>query len=97
MPSDTQQPGPGPKDASRQAAGYSGRVKIIVCDRLTDDWKNLADYLEIPVADQRRFETGHEARRIWEWLEARGKLGRLEAALSQIGRDDLVEELKNPR
>src|SRR5918992_3267502 len=85
-----------PGTASQPGIRYPGTVKITICDRLHDDWSRLADYLEIPIADRRRFERGREPQGVWEWLYDRGKLGLLEAALSHIGRDDLAAELKRP-
>lgn len=73
---------------------FSGKAKIAVCDRLGDDWRKLADSFEIAPADQGRFERGHEARSIWEWLENRRRLGDLPQGLIAIGRKDLVELLK---
>lgn len=58
--------------------------------RLGADWEDLADLLEIPRAEQRRFEQGKEPRRIWEWLENRERLGILPKALAAIRRQDLV-------
>lgn len=70
---------------------FSGRTKIAVCDRLGDDWKRLADQLEIPPSDQARFDRGDEARGIWVWLENRGLLADLPDALRLIGREDLSD------
>jgi len=72
---------------------YSGPSKVEFCNRLGDEWKALADFLEIRPADQARFERGDEARGIWEWLENRGKLEQLPVALQHIRREDLVQEL----
>jgi Death domain len=74
---------------------YPGDVKRVVCDRLHDSWEKLADQLDIPIADRKRFERGREPHGVWEWLEARGRFAELEQALSEIGRDDLVEVLKH--
>lgn len=91
---DTARPESKPGTANQPGIRYPGKVKITVCDRLHDDWSKLADYLEIPIADRRRFERGREPQGVWEWLQDRGKLGLLEAALSHIGRDGLAAELK---
>ncbi len=69
----------------------SGRTKIALCDRLGDDWKRLADQLEIPPSDQARFDRGDEARGIWVWLENRGRLAELPDALKHIQREDLAD------
>ncbi len=73
---------------------YSGKVKMKVCQNLIQDWQSLADYFDIPLEQRASFEAGRQPYRIWEWLEQRSRLGELEVALSDIGRDDLVEELK---
>ncbi|MEV7624090.1 hypothetical protein [Actinoplanes sp. NPDC089786] len=70
---------------------FSGRVKVAFSQRLGDDWRDIADLLGIPVYSQARFAMGGEARPIWEWLEARGRLAELRDALRAIGRPDLVE------
>lgn len=72
---------------------YSGKSKIAFCARLGNDWPKLADYLEIPPSDQARFERGDEGRGIWVWLENRGRLQELPAALESIGRPELAELL----
>jgi Domain of unknown function (DUF6430) len=46
--------------------------------------------LEIPDHDRRRFTGGAEAAGIWSWLQARGRLDRLPAALRLVDRDDLA-------
>ncbi len=73
---------------------YSGKVKAVICKRLTRDWEDLADYFEIPLHEREAFRPGRRAHGVWEWLEQRNRLGELESALSDIERDDLVEELK---
>ncbi len=74
---------------------YSGQVKRIICQRLIRDWEDLADYLNIPLHEREGFEAGKKPQRLWEWLEQRNRLNELEDALSAIGREDLVQELKN--
>jgi hypothetical protein len=87
---------PIPKARAQPKAGssYSGKTKIAFCDRLGDDWKRLADCLEILVSDQARFERGDENRSIWVWLENRSRLADLPEALQSIGRKDLAELLE---
>jgi Bacterial Death-like domain 3/TIR domain len=87
---------PIPKARAQPKAGssYPGKTKIAFCDRLGDDWKRLADCLEIPVSDQARFERGDESRSIWIWLENRSHLADLPEALRSIGRKDLAELLE---
>jgi hypothetical protein len=54
----------------------------------------LAVVLEIDPYETARFERGHEPRGIWEWLEARGRLGALVPALVSVDRRDLAELLQ---
>src|SRR5262245_45050317 len=53
-----------------------GPVKLVVCRRLSSDWADLADVLEIPLDHRARFPQGREPQGVWEWLEQRGRLGR---------------------
>jgi tRNA A-37 threonylcarbamoyl transferase component Bud32 len=76
---------------------YSGNVKLEFCNRLHEDWKKLADFLEIPASDQNRFEHGEEARAIWVWLEVRERLDELPEALRSIVRVDLADEFGSSR
>ena len=76
------------------AIRYSGKTRLEFCRRLGDNWRYLADYLEIPDDDQARFERGDEARAVWVWLENRQRLSELAVALAEIGREDLVELLQ---
>jgi formylglycine-generating enzyme required for sulfatase activity len=73
---------------------YSGASKVDFCRRLGDDWRFLADHLEIPDYEQRGFEHGEEAHHLWKWLAQRARLSALPAALAAIGRQDLVETLE---
>ena len=70
---------------------FSGKTKIIFCDRLGDDWKRLSDFLEIPTSYQARFDRGDEARGIWDWLWNRGRLADLPDALRHIQCEDLAD------
>ncbi|MGI5239187.1 hypothetical protein [Dactylosporangium sp. CA-139066] len=72
---------------------YSGPVKVKVCERLGGDWRELADFLEIPASHRAGFPAGREPHGIWEWLECRDRLPDLPGALVGIGRDDLAAEL----
>jgi hypothetical protein len=67
-----------------------GNIKVTVNRRLATDWQDLADVLGMPIYERARVPVGNEGRYIWEWLEVRGELGELPAALSAIGRDDLA-------
>lgn len=72
----------------------SGSVKLAVSKRLVNDWMRLADYFDIPIADRSGFQQGRGPEGVWEWLEARNRLAELEAGLREIGRGDLITELK---
>ena len=72
---------------------YSGKAKIEFYKRLGSKWEELADYFEIESNECATFQQGKEGRCIWEWLEQRGRLNKLEDALIEIGREDLVEIL----
>jgi nucleoside phosphorylase len=70
-----------------------GSVKLEITRRLTYDWMDLADIVGVPPFERARFG-GDGPRGLWEWLEARGRLGELGAALTAIGRSDLAELLR---
>ncbi|WP_089941919.1 TIR domain-containing protein [Candidatus Entotheonella palauensis] len=72
---------------------YAGKPQIDFLHRLGHSWQELADYFDIPVYDQARFERGEEGRRIWVWLENRKRLHELPKALALINRNDLVQVL----
>jgi conflict system STAND superfamily ATPase/bDLD-like protein/TIR domain-containing protein len=69
---------------------YSGKTKPAFCERLGDEWKKVADFVEIPVSDQDGFAPGDQARAIWHWLERREASAKLADALGYVRRDDLV-------
>ena len=71
----------------------SGKIKIEFCRRLGADWRELADYLEIPPHRRSQFQQGLECQAIWEWLEERKILDTLKEALGDLDRQDLVELL----
>jgi hypothetical protein len=84
-------------DAAEEAPPSPGRVKLEVQRRLGEDWQALADVLGIGPDETRRFAQGFEGRAIWEWLEVRDQLSRLEAALVDVGRADLAALLRGRR
>ena len=88
-----------PTDAARiddmPLPPYSGSAKLAFCQRLGDNWRELADILGIPTHEQARFIQGDEGRGIWTWLYNRDELGRLPQALAAINRSDLIEVLYN--
>ncbi|NER21298.1 MAG: 5'-methylthioadenosine/S-adenosylhomocysteine nucleosidase [Symploca sp. SIO1B1] len=77
----------------RVAPNFSGKTKIMLCRRLSKDWKDLADYFDIPEYKRARFSQGYECQEIWEWLQDRNQLHRLRKALKFIDREDLIELL----
>ena len=77
-------------------AMYPGDVKLAICNRLLDDWEDLADTVGVPEAHRRRFPPGRQAAGVWKWLEQRDQLDRLHDALVAIGRDDLARLLGEP-
>lgn len=74
--------------------GSLGGAKVEFTRRLLYDWQDLADILGVPGFERARFARGDEARAIWAWLEVRGRLGELPAALDMIGRSDLADLLR---
>lgn len=79
------------KIISPTSTQFSGKTKIAFCNRLGENWKLLADYLEITPAEQSRFTTGDEGRNIWVWLDNRGRLAELPDILFEINRPDLAQ------
>jgi formylglycine-generating enzyme required for sulfatase activity len=67
-----------------------GQLKVEICQRLGDNWSDLAIYCNIPSYEQHRFEHGLEAQAILDWLESQRRLHELPAALRGINRDDLA-------
>jgi nucleoside phosphorylase len=72
---------------------YKGTSKITLCRRMGNDWKDLADYFDIPLHYRDGFTRGRECQDIWEWLERRSKLDGLPDGLIFISREDLVDVL----
>jgi hypothetical protein len=75
------------------SATLAGSVRLQVIRRLDGSWADLADYLEVPVHEQARFPRGDEPRALLQWLDGRGRLHELPAALRVIGRADLADLL----
>jgi hypothetical protein len=74
---------------------YSGKQKLEFCKDLGDDWLKLADYFEIPPAEQDCFRAEQQPhKKVWEWLEHRKRLAKLPEALRYIDREDMVEILE---
>lgn len=51
---------PANSEPKPEGVRYPGPAKTAICDRLHGSWATLADYLEIPAPDRRRFERGRE-------------------------------------
>jgi hypothetical protein len=68
-----------------------GTTKLAFVRRLGSSWRDLADSLDIPSYERRRFATGDEPRAIWDWLEVRNRLGALRPSLLAIDRTDLAD------
>jgi metacaspase-1 len=87
-----------PSTSRPRPASLSGQARLGIIGRLVTRWEDLATFLEIPLADQAKFDTGNEPRRILDWLEQRGRLQELRDAFNYLGWDDLIEELdRHPR
>ncbi len=80
---------PAPKNDSTSPP--SVHPKLIFVRQLGDSWKDLADAVGIAVYERAKFTQGDEPRHIWEWLDARARIGELAAALVAIGRPDLAK------
>ena len=65
-------------------------VKWEFVSRIGDNWRDLADLLDVPLHDKGRFPQGDEPRALWEWLEQRRSLAALPGKLREVGRDDLA-------
>ncbi|MEM7538036.1 MAG: hypothetical protein AAF639_38050 [Chloroflexota bacterium] len=78
----------------RVDSALSGKTKYMVCRRLGADWRDLADYFDIPPYQQARFQQGYECQGIWVWLEERQRLYALNDALRFIEREDLARLLE---
>ncbi|MCP5515784.1 MAG: SUMF1/EgtB/PvdO family nonheme iron enzyme [Verrucomicrobiales bacterium] len=77
---------------------FPPEAKLEFVGRLGGDWRELADLLGIPAAEQRQFTAEHpgkEGRGIWNWLEVREELERLPDALAKV-RPDLVPLFTDP-
>jgi hypothetical protein len=67
-----------------------GAWKYEFTHRLAGSWHDLADLAGISPAERARWHTGYEAGEIWDWLEARGRLGELPGLCERAGRPDLA-------
>lgn len=71
-----------------------GPVQITLCQRLGEDWANLAVYFDIPPDRRRSFTPGRECHDILVWLKERDQMDRLPEGLAGIDRPDLIKLLK---
>lgn len=69
---------------------YTGNARLIFSQHLGDDWRALADLLEILDHTRRRFTPGDEAQAIWGWLADHHQLPRLPGLLREIDRGEHV-------
>jgi hypothetical protein len=72
---------------------YSGRAKILVCRKLIHDWRDIADFCEVPPFEQTRFLRGREPQDLWEHLDQAGRMADFEEALKVLNRHDLLRLL----
>jgi nucleoside phosphorylase len=77
--------------AVNRTSPFPGTVKLDFCRRLGQDWPALADVVGVPSYARAQFGYGDEPRGVWEWLEVRGRLDELPAALKRIDRTDLIQ------
>ena len=80
---------------TRSRSAFPGTVQLEVLRRLGDSWTDLAVYVGVRAHEIDRFPRGDEPRRLWQWLEARGRLTDLPWALKEIGRADLASLLED--
>jgi hypothetical protein len=98
----TKAPAPGQGTATPAPAARPNsldpKAKIAIKRGLLTRWDDLADYLEIPTADKATWQKGLEPKGILDWLEERGRLGKLRDAFNYLGYDDLIGVLdSHPR
>jgi len=93
-PRQTASPSP---QTNGQPAIFSGITKYKICTKLGSNWEDLANVLtpEISGHERRQFRRGRECEDLWSWLENRGRLSELPAALRIIGREDLAQLLES--
>ena len=77
---------------------YDGKTKLTFCKQLGQEWRDLADYFDIPISDRAAFRLGDEPREVWEWLERRTRLGELTGALRDplVNRKELIDQVLEP-
>jgi hypothetical protein len=75
---------------------YSADLRRQFRNRLSSDWEDLADALNMDGEIRRsiRENAPSKAWAVWDYLEVRRRLGELPGALREIGRDDLAEMLE---
>ena len=73
----------------------NGKNKLDFYNRLDDSHKSLAIYLGIKLKVRQLWKEGTEGEQIIQWLENLGKLQDLPEALTEIGREDLVDLAKS--
>ena len=81
-------------EKSTSSSPFSGKAKVLFCEKLGPDWKTLADLIEIKPSEQAKFDKGYEPSAIWEWLERNDRLCELPGLLQEIDRGELAETLQ---
>jgi hypothetical protein len=71
-----------------------GRIKFEFCAALHGSWPELADLLGVPLGERNSWPPGEQPRRLWEYLEQRGRLAELPAHLREVQHDVLAAELE---
>jgi len=85
-----------PDNSASSKTSFTGAQKLEFCQRLGDDWQDLATLLEIPSHRVATFERGYQPHGIWQYLEERDQLGNLIPALNKLARERLCLVLTSP-
>jgi hypothetical protein len=89
-------PGPASSDsdggerAVMSEVRFSGDARVQVQRNLGSDWQDVADFFQVKPHVKARWPQGDEPSRLWDYLQDRGLLPELPAALALVGRDDLA-------
>ncbi|WP_030438849.1 hypothetical protein [Actinoplanes subtropicus] len=73
---------------------FSGKSRVRFQQDLGPSWKDVADYFQVEPHVKARWRPGDEPSELWDFLQARRRLGELPAALAEVGRQDLVTVLE---
>jgi nucleoside phosphorylase len=69
-----------------------GPAIVEICDRLYQDWQEIADYYRIKNRERARFKAGREMVEIWNWLVDRRNLDSIPAMLYWLDRPDILRD-----